>query len=122
MDYYKKYIKYKTKYIQLKNKLKGSGHGECKMCSCKSFSAENFNQNCICAHSYKNHNITISDWMIQIYNMDKSAKKYIKGDFCNIYSCKRCDCDRFEDNLINDKCAKCNHNVLNHCNTFMDIL
>lgn len=29
MDYYKKYIKYKTKYIQLKNQIQG---GEKKKC------------------------------------------------------------------------------------------
>ena len=54
--------------------------------------------------------------------MDKSAKQYMKGDFCNIYGCKRCKCDRFEDNFKDDKCAKCLHNVLNHCKTYMDIL
>ena len=118
MDYYQKYIKYKTKYIQ----LKGSGNGKCKICKCDRFTAENFNQKCNCTHSYKHHNITISDWMIQIYNMDKSAKQYMKGDFCNIYGCKRCKCDRFEDNFKDDKCAKCLHNVLNHCKTYMDIL
>ena len=126
MDYYQKYIKYKYKYIELKNefknKLKGKGHGRCKSCECNKFSKENFNQNCACGHSYKIHKITISDWMIQIYNMDKSAKKYFKGDFCNINGCKRCDCDNFQDNLLNDKCGKCNHNVLNHCKTYMDIL
>lgn len=122
MDYYLKYIKYKTKYITLKKKLKGSGHGKCKKCVCDKFSAENFNQNCTCTHSYKYHNITISDWMIQIYNMDKSAKQYFKGDFCNIYGCKRCKCESFKDNLKDDKCAQCLHNVLNHCKTYMDIL
>ena len=88
------------------------------VCECNKFSNINFNQKCICGHSYKIHNITISDWMIQIYNIDKITKKNIIGDFCNIGQCKKCKCDKFNDNLINDKCEKCTHNVLNHCNTY----
>lgn len=121
MDYHQKYLKYKIKYIQLKNKLDGTGHGKCKHCECNKFSNINFNEKCICGHSYKIHKITISDWMIQIYNIDKNTKKNIIGDFCNIGQCKKCKCDKFHDNLINDKCEKCTHNVLNHCNTYSKI-
>ena len=73
--------------------------------------------------------MTKSDWMIQIYNMNKYMKQtfkdYMKGDFCNLDSCKLytdCKCDKFIDNLIDDKCKFCNHNVLNHCKTYNDIL
>ena len=131
MDYYSKYLKYKKKYNNLKknNNLNntnpsqfGTGHGSCKLCSCDIFKAENFNQLCKCTHSYKKHKLTVSDWMMQIYNLDKSVKQYMKGDYCNLNSCKRCSCEKFSDNLIDDKCKSCNHNVLNHCNTYMDVM
>jgi len=120
MDYYKKYLKYKTKYIQLKKNQNASGHGHCKQCDCDRFDAENFNQSCKkCNHTYKNHKLTKSDWMIQIYNITKLTNlTNFKGDFCNLNSCKYCDCNKFIDNLIDDKCEKCGHNVLNHCKTY----
>ncbi len=127
MDYKQKYLKYKAKYICLKNKMNfnqnASGHGHCKLCDCNEFNAENFNQICkSCNHSYKNHKMTKSDWMIQIYNLDKAVRLYLKGDYCNLNSCKRCKCNKFIDNLIDDKCNFCNHNVLNHCKTYADIM
>ena len=79
MDYYAKYVKYKTKYFNLVNSPQsGFGHSNCKKCNCVNFIAENFNQHCNCTHSYKEHALTISDWMIQIYNMDKSIKNFMK--------------------------------------------
>ncbi len=36
VDYYSKYLKYKSKYLELKAQL-GSGVGKCKTCSCRSF-------------------------------------------------------------------------------------
>ena len=122
IDYYAKYIKYKTKYIQLKKIQKASGHGSCKLCNCGGFNAENFNQLCKCTHSYKEHNRTISDRRIISYNQLK--KYFMKSDYCNLNSCKYyeiCKCDKFVDNLKDDKCKSCGHNVLNHCKTYNDI-
>jgi hypothetical protein len=127
MDYYAKYLKYKKKYLNLKKLSiqEASGHGKCThyKCNCDGFIAENFNQKCTrCEHCYKTHKLTISDWMMKIYNLDKIVKQYMKPDYCNLNSCTRCSCKKFSDNLIDDKCKSCNHNVLNHCNTYMDIL
>ena len=118
--YYKKYIKYKNKYNKIK--MYGLGHGSCTQCKCINFSADNFNQHCqICHHSYKNHKLTVSDWMIKIYNLDKAIKLYMKGDYCNLNKCIKCNCDKYSDNLIDDKCAACSHNVLNHCQSYNNI-
>ena len=53
MDYYQKYLKYKTKYLELKKQL-GLGSDKCSQCSCTSYVATNRpnNMTCInCKHS-----------------------------------------------------------------------
>ena len=57
MDYYQKYLKYKTKYLELKKQL----GGKCNKCRCpNSFSTREQNKSppelCgSCNHSKKNH-------------------------------------------------------------------
>lgn len=55
VDYYQKYLKYKAKYLKLKNQI-GSGRGRCKKCNCKGFRESYGNSNiCSCKHNKNNH-------------------------------------------------------------------
>ncbi len=68
IDYYSKYLKYKSKYLELKAQL-GSGYGNCEVedCKCKKYygpkqTRENFTPKCItCTHHYSLHEETLSN-------------------------------------------------------------
>jgi hypothetical protein len=59
MDYYAKYIKYKTKYLELKKQIEtGGGWGGCTeiKCKCKEFKATTWKEPCTtCKHSFLVH-------------------------------------------------------------------
>ena len=46
--YYEKYLKYKSKYLELKKSMSGAGSGKCKekMCGCLEWKHSKFNINC----------------------------------------------------------------------------
>ena len=54
--YYKKYLKYKTKYLELQKSMDGGGTGKCKTCKmCLKYSGDG-TQNCTtCMCSFANH-------------------------------------------------------------------
>ena len=68
--YYKKYLKYKFKYLELKESMKGGGIGRCtwEFCECPRYKSrfptpgcgntykDNNNKINICTHSFKHHN------------------------------------------------------------------
>lgn len=65
MDYYKKYLKYKAKYLELKRQLEGGYWGKCqyKSCNCQTFKSSklidimpNPDSRCTnCNHPFRSH-------------------------------------------------------------------
>ena len=58
MDYYQKYLKYKTKYLELKNQLQTGGAKKCcaHNCECSSYEHDKSRDICVCRHSQNYHN------------------------------------------------------------------
>ncbi len=54
VDYYSKYLKYKSKYLELKEQI---GGGSCTLCNCSSFKGKGLecNRNS-CQHGRRFHN------------------------------------------------------------------
>ena len=57
--YYKKYLKYKTKYLELKKSMEGGGIHRCKQCTCTDFVGKSFENRCNntngCRHMRSDH-------------------------------------------------------------------
>jgi hypothetical protein len=56
--YYQKYLKYKSKYLELKKSMIGAGTGGCKKCSCPKwggYSTTRYPQCANCPHTQNEH-------------------------------------------------------------------
>ncbi len=53
VDYYKKYLKYKAKYLELKNQI-GEGKGNCSKCTCGMYNKSKSGV-CMCGHREGDH-------------------------------------------------------------------
>ncbi len=87
VDYYSKYLKYKSKYLELKAQL-GGADGKCvgyiktKKCDCKSYNGdspneENKNPICNCTHPYLAH-LRKETLGQQINNIGHSIRSKVK--------------------------------------------
>jgi hypothetical protein len=59
VDYYKKYLKYKAKYLELQSQI-GLGRGKCNKCEkCENWKGAGKDNKCLntrCGHLYRDHN------------------------------------------------------------------
>jgi hypothetical protein len=111
VDYYSKYLKYKAKYLELKNQMGGTDNEYgttacCKSCNCINYKFETQNGSyfmCSCSHLKTSHSFLKTD----------CTKKNVATKCCS------CNCAEFKVYVNNkneknpDKCA-CTHPLANH--------
>ncbi len=98
VDYYSKYLKYKAKYIELKNQMGGDNLICCNLCNCIEYD-KLVTDICKCTHGRYTHDGCK-------FKRDKTTT-----------SCKNCNCGKFEVSRIDPeystKC-KCTHLFKDH--------
>ena len=118
VDYYSKYLKYKAKYLELKNQMGGNGNKDtqkscCNICNCIKYDSVkgSYEQNmCSCGHLNSSHTFTKPEKCVEKIKLLKAGTK-----------CCSCNCAEFKvyvdynNKETPDKCA-CTHPLSNHLN------
>ncbi len=124
VDYYSKYIKYKAKYIELKNQMGGTKKC-CLLCNCIEYKVKDeglYDQKCTCGHIIYNHygkkDVETGGKIGENYRKECINKKDKKTET----ACCYCNCGKFEEGNFKkgksfektpDKC-KCHHPLNRH--------
>ncbi len=106
IDYYSKYLKYKSKYIELRNQMGGVIQC-CDSCNCKKYQWDkeytSSNNTCTCGHKMIGHS----------YDQENVTQECsLKTENTNTRCCK-CNCVKYELDKKNKKCT-CNHIKSDH--------
>jgi len=130
-NYYQKYLKYKNKYLELKNQLGGDYiSGTCSVCVKNSYNDQEIQE---LTRTYKEKEKEKQDKLIELSKninsdidfdtitkelqaINTAKKELIKQKFpCASYVCNDMGCPKFCDST--NMCSKCNHGFMYHCET-----
>jgi hypothetical protein len=104
IDYYSKYLKYKAKYLELKNQIAGAKIFCCKICDCLLYDEADPNTHvCTCGHNHLNHHTFATNTT----ECPKNKKK----------DCTKCNCWSFNPH---GRLCSCGHDINDHTNPHPD--
>ena len=111
VDYYSKYLKYKAKYLELKNQMAGGKFYCCKICDCLTYEQADPNTNvCKCGHPHLEHHTYAT------YTKECTRK--------NLPDCTKCNCYVFNsirrDRKKNVSICGCGHEQFDHKTPYPD--